>query len=144
MVFTLGKQAHSYLDDAYQPINRLTSSQLAVSEWMNRNLPENALVFDHYQGTLSYPKIRWMLAVSRRGVTLYINKENIQGAYEPFSDINVSYYFMLDYSDWIALGQQGAVKSLQEFESRNFEGKTPLYDQYNIRVYELDENQSIE
>lgn len=144
IVFTLGKQAHTYLNNAYPPINRLTSSQLEVSEWMNKNLPENAMIFDHHQGTLDYSKIRWMLAVSRRSVARYITKENIQGAYEIFSDVDVSYYFMLDYSDWVALGNQAGINALQDFESRNFAGKTPLYDQHNIKVYELESNQFVE
>ncbi len=144
IVFTLGKQAYSTLNDAYQPIERLTPSQLAVCEWMNKNLPDNAMVFDHYQGTISYPKIRWMLAVSGRHVTRYMSKENIEGAYKLFSDLNLSYYFMLDYSDLVTYGQQDAINGLQEFESRNFAGKTPLYNKNNIRVYELGYNETLE
>jgi len=128
LVFANGKAAYSTLNGAYSPILRLNPYQMQVSEWIASNLPENAIVVA--KGTLTYPKIRFMLAVSERHVTSTAEYLLSVGATSP-KDL----YYMIDYSDLVLLGQQDAINSQLEWEKSNFQNSTLVYNQNNIHIW---------
>jgi len=144
-----GTEAKDSLSGAYQSIFRITPAQTELAQWINSNLPENAFIYyvpigsDFKIGTWQYPKLRWMLASSQRHVAFYTETfvNNSDTADSPF-------YYVFDYSDygiilnsgpnpWQQIAQQGGL-SLQQFETDNFNVSESLYNNNNIRVYEVE------
>src|SRR3989344_1655515 len=128
MLSSNARVAHSTLKDAYPPILRITPYQVEAAEWMKANLPEDAFVV--VKGTISYPKIRWMLTYSNR----YVGND-----VQRFLDANLTTrdkaYYMVDYSDLIITGQQGPAQSLLQWEQEVFANSTLVYDQNNIHIW---------
>ena len=136
-------------EGSYQGIFRITPAQSEVSDWMRVNLPEDALIYyvpigpDFKIGTWQYPKLRWMLATSQRHVAYYtgtfVNNTEV---------VNSPTYFIFDYTDIGAIlnsapnplqpSAQQSLNSLQQFEITNFNISHSLYNQNNIRVYEVE------
>lgn len=128
LVFANGKAAYSTLNGAYSPILRLNPYQMQVSDWMASNLPENAVIIA--KGTITYPKVRFMLAISQRYVTNQVQNLLDSGVITQ-NDI----YYMVDYSDLVLLGQQDAINSQLEWEKLNFQNSTLIYNQNNIHIW---------
>ncbi len=133
IVMTTGKALHENFSSSYQDIMRLTPQQLAAAEWMDANLPQNALVYD--LGTITYQKTRWMLAASRRHVLPF------RGEFKAdFTDeaLDVQNYFMLDYSDISRISDarmQQQIAQMQQYEQQL--NMTPIYNANNIRIYDV-------
>ncbi len=129
---TTGKAFYNNLNDAYPAILRLTPQQMEAAEWIGKNLPENAVIYD--LGTLTYQKTRWMLAASRRHVLPY------RGEFKAdFTEgLELHNYFMADYSDISRINdprmeqQSAAIRQVEQQLN-----KTPVYDKSNIRIYDL-------
>ena len=131
---TTGKALYENFNNSYQDITRITPQQLAAAEWINSNLPENAIIYD--LGTITYQKTRWMLAASRRHVLPY------RGEFKAdFTEgLKLHNYFMADYSDISRINdarmQQQAQAIMQVEQHIN---KTAIYNSNNIRIYDLGE-----
>ncbi len=125
-IFVNGTSAYEVLKSQQHSIGRITPVQYEVAEWVRHNLPEKAGIYA--VGTLGYQnfaaKIKWLMVLSQRH---FLVDE---------STLNTTEYVFMDYSDAIALGNQGYVDALRQYESQ-FQNLTPLYNKNNIRVYKI-------
>lgn len=149
IAFTLGKQAYSTLNNSYSGYYRTTQPQFQAAEWIREHLPENAALFtvglppDMPHGVISYPKMRWYLALSQRYFGSVSNDKTLPAFYEMVKGLDIEYYLMFDYTDMMALGLKDHMNALQAIELKNFENQSPVYDQNNIRVYKIEEGQNL-
>ncbi|MBI2664069.1 glycosyltransferase family 39 protein [Candidatus Woesearchaeota archaeon] len=137
------------LSGSYQGIFRITPAQSELAGWLHDSVEENAYIYylagsDPYKiGNWQYPKMRWVLASSQRHVASF------PGRITDNPDTrNSDFYFVFDYSDLAAiLGSQPnnlqpaagqSAQMLQQFESGHFAPEDALYNQNNIRVYEVE------
>jgi len=139
------KMVYSTLKDAYGGIARMTKPQYEVAEWLRRNTDENAIIHDF--GTLTYPKKRFIYALSQRVIattewkeglpTIQQMKDLIANARD--TDKYVLTHALIDYSDLIAIGNQNAANIFLGWEQNTFNDNNSklIYNQNNIRVYEL-------
>jgi len=127
-IFSNAKAAYGVLNGAYSPILRLNPYQLEVSDWISSNLPKDAMIIS--KGTITYPKIRFMLAVSQRHVGNQI-QSHINSNLVRTDQI----YYMVDYSDLALLGRQDAAQSLFEWEKSTFANSTLIYNKNNIHIW---------
>lgn len=135
IVLTTGKNVYGTLEDSYAGLARITPQQLQAAEWIDKNLPENSLVYD--LGTLTYAKTRWMLAASRRHVLPY------RGEFKADFTKGLKFhnYFMADYSDFSRINDPRISQQMQGIEEAEKQiNKTPVYNQNNIRIYDLGEH----
>ncbi|MBL7147609.1 MAG: glycosyltransferase family 39 protein [Nanoarchaeota archaeon] len=130
IVFALavnGKSTIGMLNMQQYSISRINPYQYEVSEWVLKNLPEDAYIYDI--GTFGYQyygaKVKWLSVLSQRPFVL----ENRM--------VNMSDYIMLDYSDLALLRKEEEVNNLRKFESENFGDATPVYNKELIKVYEV-------
>lgn len=105
MVFTQGVQAYNHLSTAYQPIMRMTDEQYEMSQWINNNLPEDAIIYTI--GTMTYPKQRWMHMLSHRSFEVNHPQEGDGIIYENATHV------LVDFSDLIKLNYKEGVTNLQ-------------------------------
>ncbi len=136
------------LSAQYGSIFRITPVQSGLASWLNSNLDENAYVYylpenrNFKLGTWQYQKLRWILASSQRHVASF------SGTFANNTDVADSkFYFVFDYSDlaliassqnpWQADAQKKGA-ALQQFEQDNFNASDAIYNQDNIRVYEVE------
>src|SRR3989338_5388629 len=142
IVFTSGESGSNSLKAAYGGIDRITPVQADFAASYLSTLPDDAFVYDpsvKIVGQWRYPKMRWMLAVSRRHIARYEGGEIAAADFIDKSRI----YFMFDYSDIALLAssqqyqQQAALWAgqLQQGEQQLFNGTAPVYDVNNIRLY---------
>jgi hypothetical protein len=147
-VFAIAKPQYSSLQHQYEGISRITPVQIEAAKWINKNLPEDAVVYNY--GTLTYGKKRFMLAFSHRYIDNFhgeiVNGSIVNPEHWSFlEDYNTSYYFMFDYSDLAVLAAvpqysqsaQQQIQRMQAFELQQFSNKTPVYDKNQVRVYEF-------
>ncbi len=136
------------LSAQYGSIFRITPAQSELASWLHDSLDENAYVYylpenrNFKLGTWQYQKLRWVLAESQRHVASF------SGTFANNTDVaNSKFYFAFDYSDlaliassqnpWQADAQKKGA-ALQQFEQDNFNISDALYNQNNIRVYEVE------
>jgi hypothetical protein len=138
LVFTLGAGTKETLGQAYGSISRITPQQLEFALWLHDNTPENSIMYD--LGTLTYAKTRWLLASSQRYIDQY------HGSFNNASYVKDSpAYFIFDYSDIQLLvnSQQyhdqflAQMNQMQQTEQQIFQNITPVYNQNNIKVYNV-------
>lgn len=138
----IAKPAYLLLKDAYYGPLRMTEPQKDVAEWMAKELPDNAFVYTI--GTASYPKARWMLALSHRYVDRFswgIENDSIiisDSFWSFLPEQNLSYYLLFDYSDAAAFNADSS--SILRFEQAYFGGKTPVYNKNQVKVYYFGDN----
>ncbi|MBI3027438.1 glycosyltransferase family 39 protein [Candidatus Woesearchaeota archaeon] len=121
-----GKSAYDVLKSQQYSIARINNAQYESAEWIRINLPENADIYDF--GTFGYQnyaaKIKWLMALSQRHFI-------ISG-----SELNMTDYIFIDYTDALALRSQNYLGMVQNFES-NLQNQTPIYNKNNIKVYKV-------
>ncbi len=144
--FLIAEPAYLMLESAYYGPFRMTEPQKEVAGWMAEELPDNAFVYT--LGTATYPKARWMLALSHRYVDRFnwrIEDDTIvvsSSFWHFLPEQNLSYYLLFDYSDAAAFNADAS--SVRQFEQTHFGDKTPLYDNKNVKVYYFGKNIKIE
>ena len=131
ILLTAAPNAYSFLNSAYQGVSRLTPAQHDAAEWMRENLPENIFVFDY--GTLTYPKTRWLLAVSQRHVLRF--EGDLRGSIAKSFELPT--YLLIDYSDLVAVNAQGEIQQIKSFESAMPANASLIYDENDIKIYEM-------
>ncbi len=136
------------LSAQYGSIFRITPVQSELASWLHDSVDEHAYVYylpenrNFKLGTWQYQKLRWILASSQRYVASF------SGTFANNSDVEDSnFYFIFDYSDlallasspnpWQAAAQQNGA-ALQQYEQDNFNISDALYNENNIRVYEVE------
>jgi hypothetical protein len=88
-------EVNQTLSGAYGGLGRLTPQQIEAANWiLNSDIPEGAFIYN--EGTLTFPKARWFLALSNRHVAQWYGaRRNLSTIkYEPGEE-----YFIFDYSD---------------------------------------------
>jgi hypothetical protein len=131
VIFFNAAQVYKTSSGLYSGVQRITSEQLEATEWMDKNLPEEAIVLhqpsrDSSPSNLKgwvYQKMRWKHVLSHRAL------HDDEDGYN-------STHIMIDYSDFNAAGAQNLINILNEFES-SIQNATQLYNQNGIKVYEL-------
>jgi len=107
---------------AYPGVSRINPYQLEAANWMRANLPQDALVYDI--GTITYSKVRWMLALSGREVAQAIDEiTNAQV---------MPTHVIIDSSDATLISRQDM---LSQLNSVNVTG-VKVYDKGYIRIYQ--------
>jgi len=134
VVLTNGKQAYGLLNGAYDGVARITPAQYELTEWINENLPDDALLYDI--GTLAYPKKRFIHVLSHRYLINNLETEKESKAKYGLIDFKPS-YVIVDYSDLILIGQDDQIAQINELEKANFGNMTPIYNKNSIKVYEV-------
>jgi len=124
------KYSYSTLNNAYGGILRLTPYEYQATEWINKNVPEDADIL--IKGTVIYTKKKWMQALSLRHID-WVRSE-IAKTHD---------YVLLDYSDFVLLSQQDSryrneIDSLQKWEKDNLINAKLVYDKDFVRVYKLE------
>lgn len=130
MILTQGIIAYNTLSTAYPPIMRMTDSQYAAAQWIDQNLPEDAIVYTI--GSLTYPKQRWMNMFSHRSFEVNHPQEG-NGILYPNAT-----HILVDFSDTIKINNQDYVNLLSGWiQYQNLSNKTPIYyNKEGIVVYE--------
>ncbi len=124
-----GAAAYKLLNNAYSSIYRITPAQYDVAEWMRKNIPETADVYEF--GTYMLTKKKWIRAIS-------LTHETWDGdSILPKRNATISDYVMIDYSDIIAAGDKGNFDELQAWEKSNLADSKLVYDKYYIKVYKV-------
>lgn len=122
-----GKPTVNMLNMQQYSISRINPYQYEASEWILKNLPEDAYIYDI--GTFGYQyygaKVKWLNALSQRPFV-------VDGR-----TINLSNYVMLDYSDFALLRKDEEINNLKNFENENFKNLIPVYDKEFIKVYKV-------
>ncbi len=148
IVFSSFSVEKESLSAQYGSIFRITPAQSELASWLHDSLDENAYVYylpenrNFKLGTWQYQKLRWILASSQRYVASF------SGTFANNTHVSDSkFYFVFDYSDlallassqnpWQAAANQNGA-ALQKFEQDNFNISAALYNQNNIRVYEVE------
>ncbi len=128
IVSTIGIASFSFLKSAYDSNMRVSPAELEASEWIAKNTPENAIIYN--VGTITYPKMRFMQVVSQR----YTNNKD---AGFSFSNITLPpTHYLFDYSDVSRFSNfQDKVSQMSAFENQL--NGTKVYDRNNIRIYEV-------
>jgi hypothetical protein len=134
------RPAFSTIKQAYPPALRMTPYQYEAAQWLEQNLPANALIYS--SGSLTLPKMRWMHMFSHRASLGYNQEfEDAEKLAESFPVTNHITHILLDYSDYALLGNspelEGMKNQLQEFERQYTTNATLLYDKDFIKVYEI-------
>lgn len=127
IILTNGVQAYGYLSTAYSPIMRMTDMQYDAAQWIDRNLPEDAVVYSI--GSLTYPKQRWVNMLSHRYFEVNHPQED-NGTLYPGST-----HVLVDFSDFMLIGSKENVDALNEWIS-HYNLSDIIYDQGGIRIYE--------
>ncbi|MFH0979305.1 MAG: 6-pyruvoyl-tetrahydropterin synthase-related protein [Candidatus Woesearchaeota archaeon] len=130
------KPAYETMKNAYPDMLRMTPYQYEAAKWLNQNIPENSVVYA--QGQLTYAKMRWIHMFSQRALTGF--NRNMSQASEEVKDFPVTNHLthaLLDYSDYMILGDKANIEKLKGIE-KTIKG-TLIYDQDNIKVFELAE-----
>ena len=130
---TVGSDRINLMKSAYQDPMRITSPEADAAQWLDQNVPWDSLVYD--VGTITYPKTRWLLALSQRHVRAFTGDIG-GGAYPLYIS---KYYMLFDYSDLLRLAnQQEQVSSLQGFEQAiTIDGAQLVYNTQPIRIYDV-------
>jgi hypothetical protein len=115
----------------YPSFQRLTPVQMEMTEWVDENLPEKAIIFHQPSRDLipslsgwAYQKYRWKQIFSHRALHDVIDEYSFTHA-------------IIDYSDFILVNSNDAIVVLKQWEESNMKNNTLLYDKNNIKVYEL-------
>lgn len=94
LIYFQGNNAYITLKNAYIGILRITPYQYEIAKWIDKNLPQDAIIYN--VGQLTYPKERFISMLAKRaGVT--------QGSYVHFYNRTgrEPNYVLIDYSDLI-------------------------------------------
>ncbi len=140
LVSTQGTKAYDTLKNSYTGVLRINPAQYELTQWVEQNVPENASL--NLFGTITYPKQRWMQILSRHWMSvdqyeLAIGEKVTK--IEGWPDIvNPVTHMIFDYSDFIMIGAQDSIASLQQSERQFSENMTLVYDKNYIRVYKFD------
>ncbi|MBN2454044.1 hypothetical protein JXB11_00710 [Candidatus Woesearchaeota archaeon] len=135
IAFTLGSSSRDTLSYVYSGISRITPSQMETAQWLSDNTPSNAVIYGI--GTWTYPKTRWMLAVSQRHVMRF------EGSFieQPYA-YESPFYMLFDYSDLAVLANSqyrenalAQISQMEQTESSMFNSTAPLYDKNDMRIY---------
>ena len=131
-------EVNQTLSSAYGGLGRLTPQQIEAANWiLNSDIPEGAFIYN--EGTITFPKARWFLALSNRHVAQWYGaRRNLSTIpYDPGEE-----YFIFDYSDLAYLQDNpqyaAEIKKAQDLEEHNFKGVRPLYNANNIRIYKVE------
>ncbi len=128
IVSTIGFASHSFLKSAYDSNIRLSPAELEASEWIAKNTPESAIIYN--VGTITYPKMRFMQVVSQR----YTNNKDSGFSFSNITLVPTHYIF--DYSDVVRFSNfQDNVAQMNALE-KQLNG-TKVYDRNNIKIYEV-------
>ena len=136
IVLTLGVSSYGFMKGAYSELMRVSPAEIDASDWMSRNLPEDAVIYNF--GTISYPKMRFMHILSQR----YMNSKP-DGFVLANSNITlIPTHYVFDYSDLARFSSDPqASKMISDLESREKEvNGTKLYDKNSIRIYTVNKN----
>ena len=128
LVFYNGNTAYTTLKNAYQYPLRISNEQYEASQWIDKNLPEDAYLY--YVGVLTYPKQRFMLVLSHRPGVWQSDSLN-------YSFIKIT-HVLIDFSDYTRLNDKDILSKLSDFEKPFKENNMPLvYDKNNIKIYDV-------
>lgn len=137
-----GKQAYSTLNNAYQGILRITPYQYEYAEWIDKNLPKDALV--HTIGPITYPKMRFIHVLSHRFLidqSRYSSFHNHSLVKEKNLTVD---YLLIDYSDLIQLQNQERFRKYLnytiEWEKSLQPNLTLIYEGKYHRIYKIKDN----
>ncbi len=123
---TVGLQSINELEGSYQGV-RISPEQAEAALWMKDNTAEDSIILS--LGQVTYGKMRFMYALSQRFM------EQEQSGFTARNITNT--HILIDYSDAIRFGQQHLGAQLQQVEGSLPNGSMLVYDQNNIRLYEL-------
>jgi hypothetical protein len=128
MFVTVGSTVHTTLGSTYQGVSRVNPHQYDLIQWLRQsNVPENSDIY--HMGSISLAKTRWIWMMGHRHM--------ISSSVANINDYNVTHVLM-DYSDFVLVGDQNTVNGLQEWEKQNLLNGTVIYDRNYIRVYKLE------
>jgi hypothetical protein len=119
----------SELKQSYQGITRLSQAEYDAALWMRENLPEESHTL--LVGTVAYNKKKWLHSLAFKHV-LYDNQIITT------TNADTATHVLVDYSDFITLGQQDAVNQLQQWEANVLANATLIYPNEIVRVYSLE------
>jgi hypothetical protein len=129
IISTNGVSAYKMMSDAYPAIQRMTDEQYAAAQWIDANLPQDAIVYTI--GSATYPKQRWMNMLSHRSFEVNHPQEG-DGALYPNAT-----HIMIDFSDAYALKNRDWSNALVAWEQHyNLSFITPIYSEGGIYIYE--------
>lgn len=132
------QEMYSLMKNAYPPIMRVTPAQLQAADWISHNLPEYSVIYGI--GSVTDPKLRWLYVLSHRTMLpgtefsweRAVNKTSVYPVQNKITHV------LIDYSDFVALNDQGTVQKLQLFENALVPNTSKLvYNENLIKVYQL-------
>jgi len=125
------KPTYDQFKGAYPIPMRMDQAQFDASNWINDNLPKDAIVM--YVGTPTFLNRAWMHAVSARMAVF--DQNNIVPSLD--KNINRTNYILMDYSLYMIIGGEqatGLISELQQWEKNNTKGSV-IYDKNGIKIF---------
>lgn len=130
MLMSIGVEASKSLKGAYQGILRLNPYQYELTQWLKgSSVPEDANMY--HMGSTSVAKTRWLWMRGQRHIRPSVSEDITTSIF------NITYVIM-DYSDFVFIGDQVTVGKMQEWEKQNLANSSLIYNKNYIRVYEFE------
>lgn len=133
------QELYSVMKQAYPPLMRISPAQLETAQWIEKNIPEDAVVYS--LGSLTYPKMRWLGVLSKRAMLpgMYLTWDKAENFTSQFPKQNKITHLLFDYSDYALMNNRQAVERLTEAEHALVQNSSLVYDQHNIKVYQYEQ-----